>query len=55
MAATSRKRKSSGESKPSGLGPFLVVAAAILGLLAFVPETATSLGQAMSAMIALPR
>lgn len=54
MAAT-RKRKSRGESKPSGVGPFLIVAAAVVGLLAFVPETATNLGQAMSSMIALPR
>ena len=54
MAATS-KRKNRSEYKPSGVGPFLVVAAAVIGLLAFVPETATSLGDTLSAMIALPR
>lgn len=53
--ATSSKRRSRGESKPSGIGPFLVVAATIAGLLAFVPETATAVGDALSAMIALPR
>jgi hypothetical protein len=37
------------------VGPFLVVAAAVVGLLAFVPGTATSLGDAVSAMISLPR
>jgi hypothetical protein len=55
MAATTRKRRSNEERKPSGLGPFLVVAAAVVGLLAFVPGTATNLGEAMSSMIALPR
>ena len=55
MAATTRKRRSSEERKPSGVGPFLVVAAAVVGLLAFVPGTATNLGEAMSSMIALPR
>jgi hypothetical protein len=53
--ATSSKRRSRTESKPSGLGPFLVVAATIAGLLVFVPETTSALSDALSAMIALPR
>jgi hypothetical protein len=54
MAAT-YKRSSRAQSKASGVGPFLVVAAAVVGLLAFVPGTATNLGDAVSAMISLPR
>jgi hypothetical protein len=54
MAAT-YKRSSRAQGKASGVGPFLVVAAAVVGLLALVPETATSLGDAVSAMISLPR
>ena len=53
--ATSRKRSSPSQSKPSGLGPFLVAAAAVVGLLVFVPETTTALGDAVSSMISLPR
>jgi len=47
MAAT-YKRSRRAQSKPSGI-------AAVVGLLALVPETATSLGDAVSAMISLPR
>jgi hypothetical protein len=54
MAATS-KRNNRARSKPSGVGPFLIAVAAVIGLLAFVPDTATSIGDAVSAMIALPR
>ena len=55
VMATSRKRSSASESKPSGFGPFLVAAAAIVGLLVFVPGTTTALGDAVSSMISLPR
>ncbi len=53
--ATITKRRSYSESKPSGVGPFLVIAATIAGLLVFVPGTTAALENALTSMIALPR